>query len=140
MGSFFSGEFRLSHRATLIILKTAKLRPQWVDEQIGRMAAALDRSQPEWFRRNLLRILQNYQIPEAYWGFVANECFHYLNSADQPIAIKVFSMTVILNLTKDVPDLSRELRISIEDQYPLASAGFRARARKVLAQLQKESH
>lgn len=140
MTCFFSGEFRLSHRATLIILKTAKLKPQWVEEQIGRMAATLDRNRPEWFRRNLLRILQNYQIPETHWGLVADECFLYLNSADQPIAIKVFSMTVILNLTKEVPELARELRISIEEQYPLGSAGFQARARKVLAQLQKEGH
>ena len=137
---FYSGDFRLAHRATLIILKIAKMNPKWVNEQVGPLAASLQRTQPEWHRRNLLRILQNYRIPEAQWGHVADECFHYLVSADQPVAIKVFSMTVLYNITKDVPDLARELRISIEEQYNLGSAGFQARARKVLGQMQKDGH
>jgi len=140
MDCFISGDFRLSHRATLIILRIAKTKSQWVVEQIGTLAISLNRSQPVWYRRNLLRILQNYRIPEDQWGHVADECFHYLVSADQPVAIKAFSMSVLYNLTRDLPDLARELRISIEDQLHSASAGFKARARKVLAQLTKDGY
>jgi len=49
-------------------------------------------------------------------------------------------MTVIYNLTEQLPDLARELRLLIEDQYDLGSAGFKSRGKKVLKQLQKDGH
>jgi hypothetical protein len=55
----------------------------------------------------------------------------------EPIAVRVFSMSVLANITRHEPDLKKELRIIIEDQLPFASAGFRARAKKVLKELEK---
>ena len=49
-------------------------------------------------------------------------------------------MTVLYNLTKKLPDLARELRLLIEEQYNLGSAGFKARGRHVLGQLKKDGH
>ena len=54
---------------------------------------------------------------------------------DEPIAVKVFAMTVAANICKHEPELKNELQLVIEDQLENASAGFRARAKKVFKQL-----
>lgn len=140
MGCFYSGDLYPMHRATLIILACVKEKPEWIVEQIPRMVRTLNKGLPVSLKRNILRILQNETIPEPLWGHVADQCFNYLASSEEPVAIKVFAMTVIYNLTEQLPDLARELRLLIEDQYDLGSAGFKSRGKKVLKQLQKDGH
>ncbi|GHN02752.1 hypothetical protein WSM22_42410 [Cytophagales bacterium WSM2-2] len=53
----------------------------------------------------------------------------------EPVAVRVFSMTVLGNLAVKVPELRNELIPLIEDQMPYVSAGFVSRGRKVLKQL-----
>ncbi len=140
MACWFSKEASLSHKATLIILKTSKRKPNWLNLQIPRMVDYLEESLPDWQKRNILRVLQDQNIPESHWGIAADQCFKYLESAKSPVAVKVFSMTVLYRLTKVVPELARELRVLIEDQYALGSPGFRARGRRVLDHLTKDGH
>ena len=134
---FFSDDLWLSHRACLLILEVEKDQPTWVKEQVPAMVALLSNELPDWKKRNILRILQKQEIPEAYWGPAADQCFNYLSSPEEQVAVKVFSMSVIYNLTKEVPELARELRLLIEDPYPMGSAGFKARSRQILKQLDK---
>lgn len=140
MDCFFSTDSHLTQRATLIMLASVKDKPEWVAEQVPRLVKALDPDLPVSLKRNILRILQHQVIPELLWGHAADQCFNYLISTDEPVAIKAFSMTVIYNLSRQVPDLALELRLLIEDQYYLGSAGFKARGRKVLSQLQKDGY
>ncbi|GJM29962.1 MAG: hypothetical protein DHS20C17_25970 [Cyclobacteriaceae bacterium] len=137
---FYSGDALLSHRAALIILTANDLKPQWVEKQVPKLIKSLSPDTPVWFRRSILRILQYQQIPESLWGHAADQCFNYLSSGDQSVAVKVFSMTVLYNLTRRIPDLARELRLTIEAQYELGSAGYKARARKILKELARDGH
>lgn len=82
--------------------------------------------------RNILRLLQFVDVPEKYLGILTNSCFHLLMKSDSPIAIKVFSMSVLKNITKKEPELKRELKIVVEDLMKEGSAGMKARGRKVL--------
>jgi hypothetical protein len=86
-------------------------------------------------KRNTVRVLQDVKIPENLHGIIANICFQYLQNPSEAIAIKVFSMTIIQNLTKDYPELKEELRFILEDRLPFQSAGFRSRAGKILKDL-----
>ena len=80
-------------------------------------------------------MFQFIDIPRAYQGDVAAVCFEFLMNPKEPIAVRVFSMTVLANLAKLLPDLQGELRIVIEDQLPYSSPGFMSRAKKVLKNL-----
>ncbi len=80
-------------------------------------------------------MLQFIPIPKSSQGQVASLCFKFLNDPKQPIAVRVFSMTVLANLAREVPELQRELRILIEDQLPYGSAGFVSRGRSILKKL-----
>jgi hypothetical protein len=83
-------------------------------------------------KRNTVRVLQDVEIPEKLHGTVADICFKYLQNPSEAIAIKVFSMTIIHNLTKDYPELKEELKFILEEQMPFQSAGFWSRAGKIL--------
>ena len=137
---FYGNDSRLLQKSTLIILACNKLKPEWVDNQVPRMVKSLNKKLPTPLKRNILRVLQYKTIPETLWGHAADQCFNYLGSSEEPVAIKAFSMTVLYNLTLELPDLARELRLLIEEQYNLGSAGFKARGRHVLGQLKKDGH
>ncbi len=92
---------------------------------------------PVAVKRNTVRILQLIEIPASFFGETVDICFKLLNSKEEPIAVKVFSMTVLFNIVKKVPELKEELKISIEDQLPYGSAGFKARGKKILLSLSK---
>jgi hypothetical protein len=86
-------------------------------------------------KRNTVRVLQDVKILENLHGVLANICFQYLQNPSEAIAIKVFSITIIYNLTKDYPELKEELKFILEEQMPFQSAGFRSRAGKILKNL-----
>ena len=86
-------------------------------------------------RRNCVKFLQFSEIPEDYMGKVAELCFGFLADTKEAIAIKVFSMTVLYNISKKFPELQKELIFLIEEQLPYGSAGFKSRGNKILNQM-----
>lgn len=87
-------------------------------------------------KRNTLRILQRMQIPEYLCGSIVNRCFQFIDG-HETIAVKAFSMTILGNLLLRYPDLSKELKVILENQLPYSSPGFKHRANKVLKQISK---
>ena len=88
-------------------------------------------------KRNSIRLMQKIELPEEYHGEIMDMCFNYLLSPQESLAVKVFSMSVLANLTKYYPEISAELKLIIEDQLPHQTAGFKSRAKKVLKELNK---
>lgn len=86
-------------------------------------------------KRNVVRLLQFIDIPKKHQGLAADICFKFFMDKKEPVAVRVFSMTVLGNLAVKVPELRNELIPLIEDQMPYVSAGFVSRGRKVLKQL-----
>ncbi len=86
-------------------------------------------------KRNSVRLLQTMDIPKKHQGAIMDICFKYLESPNEAVAIKVFSLTVLGNLSKQYPDIIPELKLLIEDQMPNQTIGFRTRAKKLLKNL-----
>jgi hypothetical protein len=138
MDLFLKGENLITQRAAWIVAhcadKHAELVIPYVDKMIDRMIEA---NLHDAVRRNVVRILQDIEIPRRLAGKVATVCFDWLASAKEPVAVKVFSMSVLANIAKQEPDLKNEIRILIEQQMPTGSAGIISRGKKVLRQLEK---
>jgi hypothetical protein len=86
-------------------------------------------------KRNTIRLLQHIEIPKRLHGKVADLCFGYLSDNEENIAVRVFSMSVLEVITRERPELKRELQMIIEDHLPFASPGYLSRARKVLKKM-----
>ena len=83
--------------------------------------------------RNILRVLQSYDIPASLHGRLMDACFRFIADPLAPIAVKAFSLTVLDKLSREYPDIRGELVTTIEERLPHETAAFRSRARKILA-------
>jgi hypothetical protein len=87
---------------------------------------------PDAVKRNTLRLLQDRELPSEVLGVATDVGFKIMESRAEPIAVKVFAMTMLANICKKVPELKNELKLLIEDQMPYGSAGFRSRGKRIL--------
>jgi hypothetical protein len=61
-----------------------------------------------------------------------NSCFEFIRSADTPIAIKAFSLSILGHLATEYPDIRGELKLLIEDMWEHATPAIRSRAKRIL--------
>ena len=134
MKLFFSKDNRTCQRAAWIVSHCADKNPWLLFPYVNKLVKNLYNDVGDATKRNTVRVLQLVEIPEELWGETIEICFRYLTS-NEAVAIKVFSMTVLYNLSLKVPEITTELKVVIEDQLPYGSAGFKSRAKKILAKL-----
>jgi hypothetical protein len=137
MKLFFSSESRVVQRAAMVLYYCYESNPGLIVPHLKKIILNLKNPLPDAVKRNSLRMLQFIQIPKPLSGTVADVCFSLLNSSKEPVAVKVFSMTILLHIVKQHPGLGSELKETIEAQLPYASSGFLSRGKKVLAALKK---
>lgn len=131
-------EYRISQRAAWVVTHVLERHPHLVRPHLERMVHHLrNPDQHDAVRRNTLRALQYVDLPEALWGEVADIGFQYLADPNEPVAVRIFAMSVVWNICRNVPELKQELKLIIEDQWDHATAGFRSRGRKILREISK---
>jgi hypothetical protein len=139
MNLFLRGEYRVTQRSAWIVGHCAENYPELITPWLKAMIAKTrEPGVHDAVKRNVVRILQNIDIPTPLLGTIVSLCFDYLTAVDTPIAVKVFSMTVLANVAKRKPDLKRELKITLEHMLPYSRAALCARGRMVLKQLSKK--
>jgi hypothetical protein len=130
---FLAGPYRVTQRASRPLSYCVERHPTLIAPHLKAILKNLKKPGIHTsVKRNTIRLLQFTNIPKRFHGQVADLCFQFLSSRKEPVAVKVFSMTVLASLTQHIPDLRRELMLIVEDQLPLASPAFTSRARKVL--------
>lgn len=135
---FLHGEWRVNQRAIWVMTYCVEKHPTLVMPYLRIMLDKL--AQPNIhnaIKRNTVKMFAEIEIPGDLQGAVLDCCFSYLIDMQEAIAVKVFSMQVVFNLSKHEPDLLRELAMVIEDQMPYGSAGFKSRGRRILREIQK---
>lgn len=139
MDLFLNDEYRIVQRAAYSVSKVADNHPQLILPYLDAMVSSMmDKGLHIAVKRNVLRILQDTDIPEHLHGDIMNTCFNTLVNVSEPIAVRVFSMTVLDNLAKHYPEIRQELNIIIEEELERgASAGFRSRAKRILKHSRK---
>jgi hypothetical protein len=133
---FLKGPYRVTQRAAWPLSKCVEKHPLLIMPHLKKI---LDRVQRpgihDAVKRNIIRLLQFIDIPKRYHGRTADICFTFLRNAREPVAIRVFAMTVLADISMYYPEIMPELRIILEDELPYGSPAFISRARKVLREL-----
>jgi hypothetical protein len=88
-------------------------------------------------KRNMVRFMQEVEIPVKYHGKITDRCFELVNDPQEDIAIRAFAITILGSLVSLYPALTNELRLSIEELLPYASAALKNRAGKILQKIEK---
>ncbi len=134
---FFEGPYRVTQRSAWVMSYCIDNHPLLIQPHFDKLAANLRTTELDAVKRNILRNLQNIEIPERLVGEVTDICFKIIATNQEPIAIKAFSMTVLYNITLRIPVLQHELKLRIEDLLPYASPGIKSRGKKILKKLSK---
>jgi hypothetical protein len=133
MKLFLGPVYRTSQRAAWAVNYCAEHNKKLVKPYFPKLVEQLERDDVHVaVRRNVVRMLQFIDIPKRLEGRVFDACYNLLNDPSEPVAVRVFAMTVAAKLAKDEPELLNELRL-VATKYPqAATVGFRSRARRVL--------
>ncbi|MFK8005779.1 MAG: hypothetical protein AB8H03_05380 [Saprospiraceae bacterium] len=137
MKYFFDDNWRLNQRAAYSMNFTVERNPQLFKKHLKKAVLNLRTPKHDAVKRNTLRILENYTIPEKLLGTVVDICFEFLASPKEPIAVKYFSMGILFREAKKEPGLFHEIKVLIDDQMPLGSPGFRNKGQKILNYIDK---
>ncbi len=141
MELFISDDYRINQRSAWILSQCADDQPEllnpWLKPMIRKMQ---EPGVHDAVKRNVLRILQNAAIPRSILGNVVMLCFEYLNSIKSPIAVKVYSMTILMNAAKRQKGLRDELKLVIENMQPYVGPALQARSREILREISRQKN
>lgn len=133
---FMDDSSRISQRASWPLNLCVEQHPELIRPYIKKLLNKIKSpSIPNAVKRNTLRMLQFVPIPKNVSGETYTLCLNFLQNAKEPIAVRVFAMTVAAQIATQIPELKRELLLAIEEQLPYASAGLISRGRKIIKQL-----
>jgi hypothetical protein len=136
MKLFLGNEYRVTQRAAWAVSICFEQYPELAKPWLKKMILNLTKpGLHDAVRRNTFRLLQFIAIPSSLQGILADTAFRMLSSSEEPVAVKVFAMTVLLNICKGQPGLKNELKLVIEEQFDGGTAGYKSRAKKVLKEL-----
>ncbi len=132
-------EKHYAERATRVICICSHSFPELFKPHCSRVIAALKNLTSEGAMRNFLKTLAEVpvRLTKKDKSILLNQCFDYLVSNDYPIAVQVFSMQILYNLSGEIPEIGEELYRILEERMPDASAGYRSRARRIIRQMRK---
>jgi hypothetical protein len=139
MALFLKGEYRITQRSVWAVSCCADRHPflvgPWLKEMIKKMQ---EPGVHIAVKRNILHILEGIDIPLPLLGTVVTICFEELGNPNSAIAVRAYSMSVLLKVAETEPDLRNELRLMLEQMLPSAGPAVQARGRKVLKRLKTQ--
>ncbi len=135
MELFLHGEKIVVQRSAWIVRVVAEEQPVWVRPYIREMLLHCRRPVHNAVKRNVMCMLQFINLSHKLLGLAATVCFDLLLDRQEPVAVKVFAMSVLCNIARREPELQSELRLVITEQMEQAKPAFRSRAKRVLMQL-----
>jgi hypothetical protein len=133
----FSREMPICWRAAWIMDYLAELHPWLADRYIEKIWTEIPAGHPDGVTRSCLRLLCRYDIPEDYQGIATDLCLSWLEQEKVPVGIKAYCMEMLLKIARLYPELGNEFITVIEEHAPNNSAGFKARATSVTAEIRK---
>jgi 8-oxo-dGTP diphosphatase len=133
-----SGDSKLAFRASWTLTKVGDKYPEIFDPYLHQLVEILPKVDNEGVERCFLRIISlssMEKIDEKHHGLLADYCFTALGSAESAIAIKVYSMEVLYNLSVIYPQLANELAVSVRLLMEDGSAAIVSRGNSVLKKI-----
>ena len=130
---FLNDVYRVNQRAAWPVSYCVIAHPKFIKNYFEKLIKNLHKPNlQDAIKRNSIRLLQHVDIPEKFQGEIMEICFGYVASQSEPVAVKVFSLTVLGNLAKKYPEIIPEIKVLIDEQLPHQSAGFKSRSQKLL--------
>jgi hypothetical protein len=133
----FNGSPPLPHRASWIVTLITDKYPELFKPYLKKIISYVENCDNSSIRRNLLRSIAEYEIPEPLQGKLFDYCYKWLQSRFEPPAVKVHCMEILYNISQGEPDLKNELKLILEELSNHESPAVKSRCGKLLMKLKK---
>jgi hypothetical protein len=135
-----TGEYRVAQRAAYSVSYCVQKHPALIKPWFGKMIKKMgDKQAHDAIRRNSLRILEDIDIPEKYCGELFEISNNYLHDIKEPIAVRVFSISVMFNIAKKYPDLNNEVKHNAESLLHCGIPALESRSKNILKEIKNLS-
>jgi hypothetical protein len=134
---FLNDEYRVAQRSAYPLMLLADKHPRLAEEYIPKMVKKLyDNGAHPAVRRNVMRTLQLVKIPAKVQAEVFDFCIKYLTDPKEPIAVKCYSITVLVKLVKIHPELKQEAELVISQALKNSSMGVKVRIKLAMKEFE----
>jgi len=131
----FKGASPLPHRASWVVSTISDRYPELVRPYLKKIVSYIEKFDHPGIRRNLLRYIAVEDIPEVLQGKMYDVCYRWLQSRNEPPAVKVHCMQILFNITEKEPDLRQELKLIIEELTDHESAAIKSRSEQLMKKM-----
>jgi len=121
---FFGKDKKVQQRAAWPLSYLAEGNPRLIEPYLKRLIHLLEKkgNHPA-VARCILRIFQQYDMPDEYHGELIDLCFKFILNPSTPIAIRAYAITTAAHIAAPYPELKREMflvlaELSHVDQPP----------------------
>lgn len=132
-------EYRLAQRAAYPVSTCVERQPVFIKKWFSKLIKNLERNDiHDAVKRNTLRLLQGVNIPEKQCGALFEKAHLFLHDPDEPIAVRVFSLSVMANIAVKFPELKEEVLFNAESLLHCGIPAMESRARKIHKSIAKK--
>ena len=129
---FFAGEYRLTQRAAWPLNYCAEQQPELIQPYLPKLLDCLNRDDVhDAVKRNIVRLLQFVEIPKKLHAKTYSLCLDLVDDPNEPVAVRVFAMTVAARIAKAEPALMNELQLIVRQYLPHSTAAFQKRVEQL---------
>jgi len=126
-----------AERASRVICICSHSFPELLKPHCSRIIAAFGNMRSEGAMRNFLKTLAEVpvKLTKKDKSILLNQCFDYLVSNGYPVAVQVFSIQILYNLSLEIPEIGEELYRILEENIPDGSPAYRSRGKRIMGKL-----
>ena len=129
-----------SWRASWLINKIQEKYPEKMKQYIDRIIDFIQQTKDSSKKREFLRLITFYPVPESKAGLMFDYCIRQFTSGSEPVAVRVHAMQILFNISETEPDIKPELIHLIEHEIEYhSSAGIKSRGGKLLQKLYRQT-
>jgi len=131
-----TAEYRIAQRAAWPVSYCIENNTDLINPWFAKMIKKLgEENIHHAIKRNTLRVLEFVDIPEKYCGTLYDISYAFLHSIKEPIAVRVFALSVLGNISKKYPELKTEVTHSTESLLHCGIPALESRSKRVLKQI-----
>jgi len=113
---FFGKDKKLQQRAAWPLGYLAEGNPRLIEPHLKKLIRLLEQqgNHPA-VARCILRIFQQYDMPDKYHGELIDLCFKFILNPSTPIAIRAYAITTAAHISVAYPELKREMLLVLDE-------------------------
>ncbi len=131
------GSPRLSWRAAWIIENLFYYKPESLNDYFDEMLKILLSTQCDGVRRHILKIFGMIAMEERWVGQLAQLCFSIVPNQQRPVAVRVYGMQILYNISCLEPELRTELLLLLHGNE-FESPGVKSKKAKLSKMIMRD--